>query len=216
MQARLPQTRHFSVQGGSMRRFLVASGVGLGIALVAACAHQQPSVSDTTVVSSEPGKGVIARTIELTVQIAAIDRSTRKVTLKGPQGKTAEVIAGSEVRNFDQLKVGDRVVVRYIEALSLELRKATAGGRDITATAAAAQAEAGKRPGGAAAVQVTVVADVIAVDPANMVITLQGPRGNIVDLRVQNPDHFKVVKAGDQVEATYTEAMALSVEPARK
>ena len=33
-------------------------------------------------------------------------------------------------------------------------------------------------------------------------------------LNVQNPDQFKVVKKGDQVEVTYTEALALSVEPA--
>ena len=35
-------------------------------------------------------------------------------------------------------------------------------------------------------------------------------------LDVQNPDQFKVVKKGDQIEVTYTEAMALSVEPAAK
>ena len=35
-------------------------------------------------------------------------------------------------------------------------------------------------------------------------------------LNVQNPDQFKVVKKGDQVEVTYTEALALSVEPAPK
>ena len=186
------------------------------MAFFAGCGHQQPSVTDATVVSSEPGKGVIARTIELTVQVVAIDRPTRKVTLKGPEGKVAEVVAGSEVRNFDQIRIGDRVVVRYIEALSLELRKATTGGPDITATGAVARARAGERPGGAVAGQVTAVADVIAVDPANMVITLRGPRGNIVDLRVQNPDHFKVVKVGDRVDVTYTEALALSVEPAGK
>lgn len=33
---------------------------------------------------------------------------------------------------------------------------------------------------------------------------------------MQNPDQFKVVKKGDQVEVTYTEAVALSVEPAPK
>jgi hypothetical protein len=62
---------------------------------------------------------------------------------------------------------------------------------------------------------VTAVADVIAVDPTNRVITLRGPRGNVVDLHVKNPDHFKVVNKGDQVLVTYTEAMALSVEPAK-
>ena len=199
-----------------MSRFLVAAAAGLVILSVAGCTHQQPSATDITTVSSEPGKGVIARTIELSVQVIAIDRARRTVTLKGPDGKVADVVAGDEVRNFDRIRVGDWVVVRYIEALSLELRKTIAGDRDITATGAATRAAAGKRPGGAVAGQVTAIADVIAVDPANRVITLRGPRGNIVDLRVQNPDHFKVVKTGDQVEVTYTEAMALSVEPAGK
>jgi hypothetical protein len=31
---------------------------------------------------------------------------------------------------------------------------------------------------------------------------------------VHNPDQFKVVKAGDQIDVTYIEALALSVEPA--
>jgi hypothetical protein len=33
---------------------------------------------------------------------------------------------------------------------------------------------------------------------------------------VQNPDQFKVVKVGDDVMVTYTEAVAVSVEPAAK
>jgi hypothetical protein len=37
-----------------------------------------------------------------------------------------------------------------------------------------------------------------------------------VTLAVRNPEQFKVVKKGDQVEVTYTEALALSVEPAPK
>jgi len=64
--------------------------------------------------------------------------------------------------------------------------------------------------------QVTALADVIGVDPKKKTITLKGPRGNVVDLEVQNPEQFKVVKKGDQVEVTYTEALALSVEPAPK
>jgi hypothetical protein len=37
-----------------------------------------------------------------------------------------------------------------------------------------------------------------------------------VTLNVRNPDQFKVVKKGDHVEVTYTEALALSVEPTPK
>jgi len=56
----------------------------------------------------------------------------------------------------------------------------------------------------------------VRVDPAAKIISLKGPQGNVLDLPVQNPDQFKVVKVGDKVEATYTEAMAISVEPAPK
>lgn len=35
-------------------------------------------------------------------------------------------------------------------------------------------------------------------------------------LNVHNPDQFKVVKKGDHVQVTYTEALALSVELAPK
>ena len=51
-----------------------------------------------------------------------------------------------------------------------------------------------------------------AVDPAKQAVTLKGPE-RTVTLKVQNPDQFKLVQVGDQVEATYTEAVAISVEP---
>ena len=37
----------------------------------------------------------------------------------------------------------------------------------------------------------------------------------MVTLKVHNPDQFKVVKNGDHIEVTYTEAIAPSVEPAQ-
>lgn len=196
-----------------MLKSAFVAALALGITIVTGCA-QQPSVKDDTAVSSEPGKGMVTRTIQVTAQVVAIDRRTRTVTLKGPNDKVADIVAGPEVRNFDQIRTGDMVVVRYVQALSLELRKTT-GTSDLTVATIGARAAPGERPAAAVAGQVAAVADVVAVDPANMVITLRGPRGNIVDLHVKNPEHFKVVKVGDQVDVTYTEAMALSVEPAK-
>jgi hypothetical protein len=34
-------------------------------------------------------------------------------------------------------------------------------------------------------------------------------------LDVRNPEHFKVMKVGDEVLVTYTEAVAISVMPAK-
>jgi spermidine/putrescine-binding protein len=177
---------------------------------------QQPAATGGAVLASEPGKAAAARTVELSAQVIAIDKATRTLTLKGPKGAALDVVAGDEVRNFDQIKVGDNVVARYIAALTLELRKTKIAAGDPTVREGAAKAQPGERPAVAGARQITAIADVTAVDPQKSTITLKGPRGNVVTLNVQNPDQFKVVKKGDQVEVTYTEALALTVEPAPK
>jgi hypothetical protein len=195
--------------------------VKLALLLVASAlsAHtfaQQPAATGGTVVTSEPGRATIARAAELSAQVVGLDKATRTVTLKGPKGKVVDIVAGDEVKNFDQIKLGDFVVARYVQALTLELRKTRVEGREITERQEAVRAKPGEQPAAAVARQVTALADVIGVDPKKKTITLKGPRGNVVDLEVQNPEQFKVVKKGDQVEVTYTEALALSVEPAPK
>src|SRR5512144_951541 len=76
---------------------------------------QKPAASGATVVASEPGKAAIASTVEASATVVAIDKGTRTITLKGPE-RTFDVVAGDEVRNFDQIKVGDRVTAKYVEA----------------------------------------------------------------------------------------------------
>jgi hypothetical protein len=176
---------------------------------------QKPGVTGGTVVASEPGKAAVVSVAEITATVVAIDKGSRTVTLKGPKGNSVDVVAGEQVKNFDQIRVSDQVNVRYEEALTLELKKTKApvGAKSEAATVSAAP---GSRPAGAVGREITVLADVVAVDPKKSIISLKGPKGNIVDLKVRNQDHFKVVKKGDQVEAVYTEALAISVTPAPK
>ena len=158
---------------------------------------------------------MIAETVKATATITAIDKATRDVTLKGPQGNLLTVTAGPDVKNFDKLKVGDQVDLQYIEALSLELKKGggmVVGRTDKTDTVGAKK---GEMPAGAVGRQVTIVADVVAVDPAKQVVTLKGPK-NTVDLRIPDPEQFKRIAKGDQIEAKYTQAFAVAVEPAAK
>jgi|SRR5882672_7964270 len=175
---------------------------------------QKPGVMGGTAVASEPGKAAMVSTVEVTATVVAIDKAARTITLKGPQ-RTVDVVAGDEIRNFDQIRVGDQVAVKYVEALSLELKK-TKAPLDAKGEAAGARAEPGSRPAGMAGRQITILADVVGVDEKKSIISLKGPRGNVIDLKVQNKDHFKVVKKGDQVEAVYTEALAVAVIPAPK
>jgi len=56
---------------------------------------------------------------------------------------------------------------------------------------------------------------VIAVNAKTQTVTLKGPK-HTVDLKVPDKGQFKLIKVGDQVQAVYTEAVAVSVEPAKK
>lgn len=175
----------------------------------------EPTAGGLAVVASEPGKAALTEAVEITAAVTAVDKATRLVTLKGPKGKFVHVVAGDEVKNFDQIKVGDMLVVRYMRALELELKKGS-GLRQHSEKEAALRAKPGEKPAAGAARQVTIVADVIGVDAEKKTITLKGPKGRVVELEVHNPEHFKLVQKGDQVEAVYTEALALSLQPAKK
>jgi membrane-bound ClpP family serine protease len=190
--------------------------VVIAMALGCQLAYAQTKPQGAAVVASEPGKAMAAETIKASVGVTAIDKATRTISMKSSSGETFDVVAGDDVRNFDQIKVGDQVVVQYVRALSLELKKSTAASTGPTVTTDAVRAKQGEKPGGAVGRQVTAMTTVTDVNPKNQTISLKGPRGNTVVLDVRNPDHFKVVKKGDKVEVVYTEALALSVEPAAK
>jgi hypothetical protein len=196
------------------------SALALGLITVGlaagAVAQQQPGAGGGTVVTSEPGKAEVVTAVKISAQVVGIDKATRTVTLKGPKGRVVDIVAGDEVKNFDQIQLGDHVVARYLESVSLALTKDKPSGADVVTTEETARAQPGERPAVAGAREVTALAEVTAVNPKKSTITLKGPRGNSVTLNVHNPDQFKVVKKGDHVRVTYTEALALSVEPAPK
>jgi len=179
-------------------------------------AAQKPDMKGGAVVASEPGRAAIVAAAELSAQVVSIEKKTRTISLKGPKGGVMDVVAGKEVKNFNKIKVGDLVVVRYMQSLALELQPVKTGATGISVTEGAGKAEPGKRPAAGAVREIQAIAKVTGMDEKAKTISLTGPRGNTVTLDVQNPDHFKVVKMGDEVLVTYTEAVAVSVEPGKK
>lgn len=185
------------------------------IAIAAGSTLPAHSQTGGAVVATKPGAGMAVQTVKLDATITAIDPKTRGVTLKGPQGNEVVIVAGPEVKNFAQMKVGDNVAVEYVEALTLELKKG--GGRPVVRSDQAAEGSAkpGAQPAGAGARRVTIMADVVDVDEKNQRVTLRGPN-RTVDLKVRDPKQLALIKKGDQVEAVYTEAIAVAVGPAAK
>jgi hypothetical protein len=101
-------------------------------------------------------KATVVGTTTVTATVVAIEPATRTVTLKDNRGRVVEVEVGEEVRNFDQLKVGDVVTTEYREAMSLSLMK-TSGARSATQRLI----EQRTAPGGTIGREITVMADVV-------------------------------------------------------
>ena len=186
--------------------FLVVAAV----AMLARPALAQPETS--VEVTKGTGTATVVGTATVTATVVAIDLATRTVTLKDKRGRVVEVEVGEEARNFDQLKVGDVVTTEYREAMSLSLTKAS-GPRSASQRLIEQRSAPGAKPGGTIGREITVLADVVAVNAKAKTVTLKGPQGNAVDVIVEDPEQMKHIRKGDQVEVVYTEAVAISVTP---
>jgi hypothetical protein len=193
-----------------MYKFLAS----LGFAVTAAVAGTAGAQTGGIVAGTAPGKTAIAGTVKLTATITDIDKVTRDVTLKGAQGNVLTLTAGPDVKNFANLKVGAQANVEYLQGQTLEVMK---GGTRVVGRAGPKGAVGpAEKPAGIVGRTVTIVANVVAVDKAKQTVTLKGLRQRAVDLRIPNPEQFKRIEQGDQVQAWYTQAVAISIEQAAK
>ena len=193
-----------------MHKRLVACGLAVVVAVPLAVFAQ----SEQSHVIQQPGRVGMAQTISVRATIKAIDAQSREVTLVGPLGREVVVTAGPEVKNFAQLKSGDHVDVQYAEALIVELRKGGGGSVGRTEESAVMAAPAGSAPGAMAGRQIKITGDVIALDPSTQHVTVRGSQ-HTVELKVRDPEQFKLIAKGDQLEATYLEGVAVDVTPAK-
>ena len=162
------------------------------------------------------GPGRFAGTVEetATLLVTSVDPATRIIGLKRANGEPLEVVAGPEVKNLDQIKVGDNVVSRHTLALVMELIKGGNGIRERVESSDSGSAKPGEKPEAYSAKKIAFVADVKKVDKKKQVVTLLGATNNTVLLKIRDPEQLKLIKKGDQIEGVYAEAVSISVETA--
>jgi len=171
-----------------------------------------PAAAQTVQQAVSGGQGQISaeQLVKVEAMVQSIDLSTREVGLKTEKGEEFAVTAGPEVRRLADLKVGDKVTMEYYESLTLALSKVEGEAPSLSQTDGELRSEPTELPGGIKTRQTTLVAKVTAVDIAASTVTLVGPKGRSVTLDV-DPAIAAKLKAGDAVNATYTEALAVSV-----
>lgn len=166
---------------------------------------------------AEKPAGVMVDVVKAEAVVDAVDAAKRTVTFKMPDGMKRTVKVGPEVKNFDQIKAGDKVTARFLESVAVVVAKK--GEKPAASEVKTVEvAPKGEKPGVVIVDTLDITAVVEKIDYKKRSISLKGPEGNvrefIVDKSVKN---FKNIKKGDDVFLRFTEAVAITVDkPAQK
>lgn len=183
-----------------------AAAMSAALLFLAGCASSPPA----------PIERKTVKQVEATV--VAIHSSKRLIGLRRADGQVVTVELGKEVVNFDQIKVGDRVIASYFEAISFSLvapREATAPG---AAGVVAGRAMPGERPEAALGGFIETTVTIESVDNVAHTVTFKGDDGMVRTVSVEREDgraFASRLRPGDRVLITYAEAIAISVEPGK-
>lgn len=161
-----------------------------------------------------PGRD-FAVSIQGTSTIEKIDAKTREVTLKRQDGSLVTIVAGDEVRNFAQMKVGDIVETEIVKAVAVALEPAHTQVRERRDTYSGARALPGEKPGAKTVHSVEVVGTVQAIDAKARQVTIKGAK-QTVTLGVADDIDLSKVKVGDNVHAGYVESVSIQVKAPTK
>ena len=175
---------------------------------VAPAASEKPAAPRTA-------QAQLTESHQATAEVTAVDKATRMITLRREDGQLFEVKATSEVRNFEQIAVGDQLRVQYKATLTASLRPEGESAKSAEGVLAAGRAPAGAKPAGAAGVALSVRVKIESIDRDHDLVVFSLASGELVTHRVATAEGRKFasnLKVGDTVQLSYTEAVAASIE----
>jgi hypothetical protein len=194
------------MKGFTMKLVNLSPKIMVLLAVLVGCCH-------SVILQPQTAHGAeLTETTEIAALIVGVDRYDRTLTLIGPQGGVTHFEAGPDVKNFDQISVGDHVKAEYITSVALYLGDYGMQ-PDVQVGAAVTSAAKGDSPAGAVIEAVDVSAKVIAKDTTARTVTLEGHDGHVATVQVApDLDAFETLEPGDLIHARYTKAVAISVE----
>jgi hypothetical protein len=202
----------------NLKRLLVAFAATLALGATVGAAQENAQSGGPLEMKSTgtPGKVVGSRSFKVVATVKALDIANREITLEEAHGKSESFKVGPDVRNLEQVKVGDRVVVKYVQGLMMQMQAPGEAPVQPEAAVTAGRAAQGEMPAAGVAAAIRATVTITAIDMKNRMVVFQGPQGNLYQVKAGPEVHLEKAKVGDQLVATYTEAMAITVEPAKK
>ena len=197
-----------------MKKIALVSAAVLMMGSSIAIAQNKPQA--VVAVETAPGVLKVAEGVQFQGKFKSVDQKTRQVVIVGPNGNEFKTTLGNEVKNFNQIKVGDIVTLTHVEIFVADIKKPSKVEiRERVETEKAVTAKLGDKPAAAIERQVAIVADVTAVDEKKGTLTVRGATRTL-DIKVKDPKVLKGVKVGTQIEAMVTEIIAIEVSAPKK
>jgi hypothetical protein len=204
----------FNYSRNSMKKIALVSAVVLMIGSSIAIAQNKPQA--VVAVEAAPGVLKVAEGVQVQGKFKSVDQKTRQVVIVGPNGNEFKTTLGNEVKNFNQIKVGDIVTLTHVEIFVADIKKPSKVEiRERVETEKAVTAKLGDKPAAAIERQVAIVADVTAVDEKKGTLTVRGATRTL-DIKVKDPKVLKGIKVGTQIETVVTEIIAIEVSAPKK
>lgn len=187
-----------------------ARGVLLGSLAIVPFMGVTVATADAATVQSQ------VESLKIEAVVTAIDKAERTVTVKAPNGNSRVIKASADVRNFDQITVGDTVDLRSQVAGMLELKRPSGDTPTLQIEEISSRAAPGEKPGLFIETKVSAVVSITRINADTGEITFVGPLGNAFSLVTTDEPFRQTMKdfrVGELVQAVYMEALSIVVLP---
>ena len=161
----------------------------------------------------QAGEGIkLGEAMLVTAEVLAVNKADRMITLLGPDDNEVDIKVTEEARNFDQIKVGDQLRVKYFESVAIYLGDAGTQ-PEVDAAVVVGRSAEGDKPGAYTVSTVDMSAAIVGIDRNERTLTLKLPDGDVVTRDVDpSVQIFDTLRVGDTIHTRMTEAFAISVE----
>jgi hypothetical protein len=183
-----------------------------GMLCALACAKQAPSAASPS--RAQETSGAITETEALRATVQEVDREQRLVTLRDESGTSFVVAIGDGV-DLERIKPNDALRLAYQTSIAFALADKE---RAELAPGPAVEQSAERIPDGVQfARKVSATVEIVSVTKDGSHATFRVPDGALRTVYVDDkPSQAKIanMRPGDAVAVTYTEKLALALDPA--
>jgi hypothetical protein len=185
------------------------------VSLAFAGCESTPSAAMSPSLPVDMPSARVSQQLSTKAQVIALDKEQRLVTLRNEAGRLMRVQAGPEVRNLDQVTVGDVLKVQYQAGVTVRQLPVGAELRPAMGAAVAARAPKGEMPGAGVGVAASVRVRIESIDAPHDVIVFSPGSDDLIAHRIATPagrEFVAKLKVGDIVQLDYDEVLAFGIE----